>query len=87
LNYSIKKNILNPTKIYAKNSEDNGRGITIKPKSKIFEPYFTTKDKNIGTGIGLYMSKIIVEKNIKGKLKVDNINFVARFDIYTPKEK
>jgi len=92
----LEKNIPNPTiKIYAKNSEDNtilfiednGGGITIKPKSKIFEPYFTTKDKNSGTGIGLYMSKIIVEKNMKGKLKVDNINFGARFAIYIPKEK
>jgi len=92
----LEKNIPNPTiKIYAKNSEDNtilfiednGGGITIKPKSKIFEPYFTTKDKNSGTGIGLYMSKIIVEKNMKGKLKVDNVNFGARFAIYIPKEK
>jgi len=92
----LENNILNPIiKIYAKNNEDstilfiedNGGGIITKPKSKIFEPYFTTKDKNIGTGIGLYMSKIIVEKNMKGKLKVDNINSGARFAIYIPKEK
>ncbi|RBQ29145.1 cache domain-containing protein [Aliarcobacter vitoriensis] len=80
-------------KIYSKDNEhhtilfieDNGGGIITEPKSKIFEPYFTTKDKSNGTGIGLYMSKIIVERNMKGKLKVDNINIGARFAIYIPK--
>ncbi|QKF58547.1 cache domain-containing protein [Aliarcobacter lanthieri] len=92
----IEKDIKNPIiKIYAKDNdhntilfiEDNGGGILVEPKNKIFEPYFTTKDKSNGTGIGLYMSKIIVEKNMKGKLKVDNISFGARFSIYIPKEK
>lgn len=62
--------------------EDNGGGIKTTPKSKIFEPYFTTKDEEHGTGIGLYMSKIIIEKNMKGKLRVKNINEGARFEIY-----
>lgn len=62
--------------------EDNGGGIQVSPKSKIFEPYFTTKDDAHGTGIGLYMSKIIVEKNMKGKLKVRNTEHGACFEIY-----
>jgi signal transduction histidine kinase len=48
---------------------------------KIFEPYFTTKFKAKGTGLGLYMSKVIIEYNMHGKLDVQNINGGARFII------
>ncbi|RXJ96247.1 ATP-binding protein [Malaciobacter molluscorum] len=86
--------IKNPfIKIYAKDNEesvslfieDNGNGIEAIPIEKIFEPYFTTKNDSDGTGIGLYMSKIIVEKSIKGQLKVENIHNGARFEIVIPK--
>ncbi|RXJ65631.1 ATP-binding protein [Halarcobacter ebronensis] len=78
------------SKEYDKNNiiisiEDNGGGIKVEPKNKIFEPYFTTKKDSDGTGIGLYMSKIIVEKNMNGKLKVKSGEFGARFDIILPK--
>ena len=65
--------------------EDNGGGIQTKPKNKVFEPYFTTKSQANGTGIGLYMSKIIVDKNMNGKLKVRNTRIGAKFLIYIPK--
>lgn len=65
--------------------QDNGLGIKVEPKGKIFEPYFTTKQDSNGTGIGLYMSKIIVEKNMKGKLKVKNAPKGAKFSIIIPK--
>jgi signal transduction histidine kinase len=68
------------------NIEDNGGGVLVEPKGKIFEPYFTTKEDSNGTGIGLYMSKIIVEKNMKGKLRVKNVNDGAQFSIYIPKD-
>mgnify|MGYP003423583749 FL=1 len=54
---------------------DNACGIEDKIIDKIFEPYFTTKHKFNGTGIGLYMSKLLVEKHLKGSLKVDNVEF------------
>ena len=52
--------------------EDNGGGILITPIEKIFEPYMTTKSDNEGTGIGLYMSKLIIEKSMKGRLYAQN---------------
>jgi len=51
---------------------------------RIFEPYFTTKFEDQGTGIGLYMAKTIIEKNMKGKIFVKNIKEGALFTIILP---
>ena len=52
--------------------KDNGGGIQQEIIDKVFEPYFTTKEGH-GTGIGLYISKEIIHKHMKGNLKVENI--------------
>ncbi len=64
--------------------EDNGKGIAKKNISKVFDPYFTTKHQFQGTGLGLYMSKTIVEKHLNGKLEVNNTENGALFKITLP---
>jgi signal transduction histidine kinase/small ligand-binding sensory domain FIST len=60
---------------------DNAGGIDEAIIDKIFESYFTTKESEDSTGLGLYMSKFIIEDSCKGKLKVENVNEGAKFTI------
>ncbi|MDA3908791.1 MAG: PAS domain S-box protein [Sulfurimonas sp.] len=63
---------------------DNAGGMADDVLPRIFEPYFTTKDEKGGTGLGLYMSQMIVEKHLKGTIVAQNINDGACFKLSLP---
>jgi len=63
---------------------DNAGGIPETIIGKIFDPYFSTKGANGGTGVGLYMSKNIIEKNMGGRLGARQIDNGSEFRIEVP---
>ncbi|WP_320034399.1 ABC transporter substrate-binding protein [Halarcobacter sp.] len=65
--------------------EDNAKGVDEHLLGKIFEPYFTTKHKSQGTGLGLYISKMIIEKGLNGTITASNNNLGICFIIKLPK--
>jgi len=67
--------------------EDNAGGIPPAIRGQIFEPYFTTKHTSQGTGLGLFMSKLIVEKSLQGSLTLEEGSYGARFVITVPTTK
>lgn len=66
---------------YHINIKDNGGGIDESIIDKIFDPYFTTKYKSQGTGLGLYLSKMIVNERMNAELSVQNTDDGACFTI------
>ncbi|MEA3492749.1 MAG: HAMP domain-containing sensor histidine kinase [Campylobacterota bacterium] len=82
----IERSIENPTiKIIANHNSliisDNGGGVPEDIIDKIFDPYFSTKLSKNGTGLGLYMSKTIVDEHCGAKLSVANDKDGASFSI------
>lgn len=63
--------------------EDNAGGIKEELLPKIFEPYITTKHQSVGTGLGLYISKNIIQNSMGGDISVKNTKNGAKFTIIT----
>ena len=66
--------------------EDNAGGIKSKNVDAIFDPYFTTKEQSGGTGLGLYIAKIIAEQKIGGEIIAANTSAGAKFTILLNKD-
>ncbi|WP_331774614.1 PAS domain-containing sensor histidine kinase [Sulfurospirillum sp. 1612] len=66
---------------------DNAGGIKEDIIDKIFDPYFTTKHSSVGTGLGLYMSRMIIKDSMDGDMSVTNNDHGAQFTIIVPQRR
>jgi signal transduction histidine kinase len=66
---------------------DNGGGVAEGDIDQIFDPYYTTKFAKEGTGLGLYVAKMMIENSMHGQHQVKNKNVGACFEIITPSRK
>ena len=67
------------------NVEDNGGGIPEDMLHRVFEPYFTSKHKDRGVGLSLYMTQKILRESMQGNIAVKNTKNGAKFTIQMPK--
>ena len=67
--------------------QDNAGGIIKENIKKIFEPYFTTKHSSLGTGIGLFITNLIIQKSLQGTIEAINVDDGAKFTITIPISK
>jgi len=63
---------------------DNAKGIKEEILQKIFEPYFSTKKRSSGTGLGLYIAKIIMDSSLHGEINVLNTKEGVKFTVIAP---
>jgi len=88
LNSSIQKNKEIQIDLQANNNkciikiQNNADHIDHEIMKKIFDPYFSTKKEKNGTGLGLYMVKVMIEKHFKGKVLVSNTPYGVCFEIH-----
>jgi signal transduction histidine kinase len=85
-NSEIRLHIINESKIIKIVVEDNGPGIPINIRQKIFQPFFTTKEIGKGTGLGLSISKGLVESH-HGRLELADAKSGTRFTVILPKKQ
>lgn len=85
-NKKITIELFNKKNIIIIKISDNAGGIEDSIKDKIFEPYKSTKEAQQGTGLGLYMSKLIIENNFHGKISAQNLDNKAVFTITLNKD-
>lgn len=81
---TISVNIARSAKVVQVEVTDNGCGIAPELGNRVFEPYFTTREKSGGTGIGLYMSRLIVEEGMGGELSYKSEPGMTTFRIILP---
>lgn len=67
--------------------QDSGKGVKETNLEKIFEPYFSTKHASQGTGLGLFMSRMIIQQSLSGHILVENNDEGALFTITLPKKE